>query len=127
MATQTPEMVYSLPAGADLSSSQYCGVKINTSGQFVLAGAGEVMHGILQNSPTSGQQARAELCGRVLKGKVGVGGVTVGARCSIIATTGRFCISATSTHAYVAIALDAVAEGGVARFFVPNASLGAVA
>lgn len=127
MSTQTPEMVYSLPAAADLSSSQYCGVVINTSGEFALAGAGAVIHGVLQNLPTAGQQARAELCGRVLKGKVGVGGVTVGARCSIIATTGRFCVSVTSTHAYVAIALDAVAEGGVARFFVPAASLGAVA
>lgn len=41
-------------AGADLSSAQYCGVKVNSSGVIVLAGAGEFGIGILQNAPASG-------------------------------------------------------------------------
>lgn len=45
-------------AGADLSSSQYKAVKLNgTDNTVILAGAGEIALGILQNTPTSGQMA----------------------------------------------------------------------
>lgn len=58
MAYDAIQQLISLPAGADLSSSQYCFVKVNSSGQAVLAAtAGEAVIGVLQNKPTSGQAA----------------------------------------------------------------------
>ena len=57
MATENLGKCISLTAGADLSSSQYCFVEFNTSGQAVAAGDGEDAIGILQNDPTSGQAA----------------------------------------------------------------------
>lgn len=49
----------SFAAGADLSSSQFCFVKLNTSGQAILgAGAtGEAVVGVVQNDPTATQAA----------------------------------------------------------------------
>lgn len=53
-----------LPAGADLSAKQYFLVKINTSGQAVLcAAATDKPIGVLQNSPTSGQEASVLVVG----------------------------------------------------------------
>lgn len=52
------------PAGADLSSSQYLFVKLNSSGQVVAIAANtDKPYGILQNAPTSGQPAEVMLAG----------------------------------------------------------------
>jgi hypothetical protein len=57
----------SFPAGADLSTKQYFIVKLNASGQVVLAVAGQGDF-ILLNKPTSGQVAEvAPLDGRLCK------------------------------------------------------------
>ena len=50
-------------AGADLSTKQYYAVELNSSGEVVVAGAGEFF-GVLQNKPTSGQAATVRLRGR---------------------------------------------------------------
>ena len=50
------------PAGADLSAKYGFAVKLS-SGQAVLAAAGESSIGILQNKPTSGQSAEVMLFG----------------------------------------------------------------
>ena len=63
MAYEDAGKQISLPAGADLSGSQYCAVKVNASGQVVLAGAGETAIGILQNKPTSGRVATVMVSG----------------------------------------------------------------
>ena len=74
MAWELPNFVITLPAGADLSSSQYFFVKVNSSGQAVVcATAGEAAIGILQNKPTSGQAAQIMVQG-VSKLVVGAGG-----------------------------------------------------
>ena len=53
-----------LPAGADLSSSQYLFVKINSSGQAVLCSAvTDKPIGVLQNSPASGAEASITVVG----------------------------------------------------------------
>lgn len=53
-----------LPAGEDLSAKQYYLVKINTSGQAVLcAAATDKPIGVLQNTPTSGQEASVLVVG----------------------------------------------------------------
>ncbi|MDB4931226.1 MAG: hypothetical protein JWM10_3710 [Myxococcaceae bacterium] len=53
-------------AGADLSGSQYLAVKHSTtvSNTVVVAGAGQMVAGILQNAPASGAVARVRLFGR---------------------------------------------------------------
>lgn len=50
-------------AGADLTNAQYLAVKLNSTGQVVLAGAGEKALGILQNNPGAGQAATVAVGG----------------------------------------------------------------
>jgi hypothetical protein len=68
-----------LVAGADLSAKQYNFVKLNSSGQaVVVAAATDLPIGILQNAPTSGQEAEVLVAGGsklVLGGTVAAAGV----------------------------------------------------
>lgn len=53
-----------LVAGEDLSSKQYTFVKLNSSGQAIAAAAAtDVPCGVLQNAPTSGQEAEVVVVG----------------------------------------------------------------
>jgi len=53
-----------LVAGADLSALQYTFVKLNSSGQAVaVSAATDVAIGVLQNKPTSGQEAEVLIIG----------------------------------------------------------------
>jgi hypothetical protein len=53
-----------LVAGADLSTKQYTFVKLDSSGQAVAAsGATDIPIGVLQNAPTSGQEAEVLIVG----------------------------------------------------------------
>jgi hypothetical protein len=53
-----------LVAGADLSALQYTFVKLNSSGQAIaVAAATDLPIGILQNAPTSGQEAEVLVAG----------------------------------------------------------------
>lgn len=68
-----------LVAGADLSAKQYNFVKLNSSGQAIaVAAATDLPIGILQNAPTSGQEAEVLIAGGsklVLGGTVAAAGV----------------------------------------------------
>lgn len=78
----------SAEAGADLSTKQYYGVKINASGLAVLcAAAGEYCYGVLQNDPTSGKQATIAVLG-ITKAIAG-GVINPGARVAVDAN-GKF-------------------------------------
>lgn len=68
-------------AGADLSASQYCGVKQNSSQQVVLPSAqvGEPMLGVLQNKPDAAGRAATVAIGGVTKLLLG-GTVAAGER-----------------------------------------------
>jgi len=68
MAYEIPGFTFgTCPAGADLSSSQYKFVKLNTSGQIVaIAADTDSPVGILQNAPTSGQPAEV-MCNGISK------------------------------------------------------------
>ena len=53
-----------LVAAADLSALQYTFVKLNSSGQVVAAAAAtDIPIGVLQNAPTSGQEAEVLIVG----------------------------------------------------------------
>jgi len=68
-----------LVAGADLSAAQYKFVKLNSSGQAIaVAAATDLPIGVLQNAPTSGQEAEVLVSGGtklVLGGTVNAAGV----------------------------------------------------
>jgi hypothetical protein len=68
-----------LVAGADLSAKQYTFVKLNSSGQAIAcAAATDLPIGILQNAPTSGQEAEVLVSGGsklVLGGTVAAAGI----------------------------------------------------
>ena len=58
MAWTIPGFTFTRVAGADLSSSQYYYVKLSTTNTVIAcAAATDVPIGILQNAPTSGQEA----------------------------------------------------------------------
>ncbi len=88
--------------GADLSSSQYCGVKLNSSGVIVLCGAGEFPLGILQNAPANGAVGIVRVAGVSLMKADGTG-VTRGDKISCAANgLGRASTAAgTGALAYV--------------------------
>ena len=94
MALQSNGIDISRVAGADLSASQYLAVKLNSSGQVVVAGAGEAAIGILQNKPGAGQAATVRV-GGASKAKAGgtiAAGADVAANSSgaiVVATAGR--------------------------------------
>jgi len=67
---------FTRPAAADLSTKQYYGVKIDSSGNIALAGEGDIAVGILQNAPAAAGRAANVAFGGVSKV---VGGATVAA------------------------------------------------
>lgn len=64
MAYEIPCFSITLPAGGDLSSSQFKFVKLNSSGQVVdVAAATDIPVGVLQNKPASGGAAEVMVIG----------------------------------------------------------------
>lgn len=60
------QLIPRLKAGADLSSHKHKAVKLNSSGDVILASAlGETVVGVLVNDPTSGQAADVAYAGVV--------------------------------------------------------------
>lgn len=111
MATENLDGIYSYPAAADLSASQYQAVSINTSGQAALVGANSAaVDGILHNAPKQGEMARViTLRGVVVKAKLGSGGATLGALLTtdgtgklVVATTGQNVVA--KAHRYAGAA-----------------------
>lgn len=109
-------LAYSAAAAADYSAKQYCGMTIAAStGAITLIAAGTTyLDGILQNAPTSGQQARIlGADGDILKVAAGAT-VTVGALASMD-TTGRAVISVTTGDKCFGKFLDGGAVGEIVR------------
>lgn len=112
----------SRPAAADYTAVKWPRLVVtNTSGEYALAGAGALAHGVGQNFPLAqGEQLRASTIeGREEKAEVGVGGVTLGAKVYSDAS-GKLVMSATAGHIPVGIALEAASAGAVAKFEYRN-------
>jgi hypothetical protein len=76
MAYSLVGFMLSLEAAADLSSSQYCAVNVDTSGEAALPSAGGRIIGVLQNDPTAGKEATIQIAGvskMILAGTVAAG------------------------------------------------------
>ncbi len=97
MATENTLDCRSKIAGADLSTKQFYVVKLNSSGQIVLAGDGEAAYGILQDKPASAAVGAVAVAGQslaVLGGTVAAG-AKVASNASgqvVTATTGEYVI-----------------------------------
>jgi len=63
MAVEGRQDVWPFKAGADLSSNQYQIVKLDASGNIVLAGAGDKAIGILTDAPVNGQYGSVAIAG----------------------------------------------------------------
>lgn len=117
MAVGNP-ILKSFIAGADLSSYQYCCVKVHTTdGQVVLADtAGEHCVGILQNTPASGEEAVVAIAGSC-KAKAN-GAVAVNELLETCNTTGRV-DTETTANFHIGVALDtATATGDIIEIIV---------
>lgn len=104
-----------LVAGADLSALQYNFVKINSSGQAVAcSGATDIPVGVLQNAPTSGQEAEVLVVG----GTKIVAGAAIGEGAQVgTGATGKAValVAGTDTTKYVAGTLltESAADGNI--------------
>lgn len=65
MATENAMQTVSYVAGADLSTHQFKFVKLNSSGQIILASTlGEAVIGVLQDNPIAGQPGQVAIGGQ---------------------------------------------------------------
>lgn len=108
MATWGNQIKETMVAGADLSSSQFTFVKMNTTDRTVVAaGNGEAAFGVLQNDPASGAAAAVCVHGRTL---VEVG-ETLTAGDSVGVDANGKAVTATSSDVIVGICVDGGATG----------------
>jgi hypothetical protein len=116
VAWEIPGFQFTLPAGADLSASQFCFVNADTTAagsRAVLPAAGGRVVGVLQNKPNAAGLACSLIVDGVSKVKVGTGGATAGGTLKALAD-GTVTTAGAGTYA-VGIAL----ETGVAGQLIP--------
>jgi hypothetical protein len=118
-----------LVAGADLSSKQYTFVKLDSSGQAVAAsGATDIPIGVLQNAPTSGQEAEVLIVGgtKIVAGAAIGEGALVGT-----GATGKAValVAGTDTTKYVVGTLltESAADGNIVTAVINCANPGRAA
>lgn len=112
MAIEESLVSVTLPAGQDLSSYQYCFVRVNSSGQVVIADA-TYQHciGVLQNKPdASGKAATVGVYG--VSKFLGAGTVNLGDEVSAVPATGRGAAVTTDT-AVMGVCVKAAGAGTI--------------
>lgn len=108
MAFEIPGFTLTLEAGANLTTKQYHGVTVNSSGRVVSAGNGADAIGVLQNKPNTGQAATIMVTG-VSYIRVATGGLTAGDDVGMDADGAA--VNAATTDAIIGIALETAAAG----------------
>jgi len=119
------EIIYSTSviAGADLSAKQFYCVKLNTSGQMVLSGAGENALGILQDKPASFQVGAVCCLGK----SMAVYGASVTAGQNLASDASGKLVPATGSDAVVAVAAESGSSGDICSVYVVSrATSGAI-
>lgn len=119
---------FSIPAGVDLSSSQYCAVTLDTSGNLALPTAGGAVIGILYTAPILGKAGEVWGPGSGVR-KVRYGGTVASKDLLKVDTSGRLLTASASdvaAGAAVAMAVDAGAINEVhsAIFFGGASTVG---
>lgn len=125
MAYDIPGLDISLPAASDLSSSQFLAVKINSSGQIALAGAGDAAVGVLQDTPASGQVGSVRLSGvtRMVCGGTVTAGDLVAADASAKAKTA---VKSSTNTADAGASADALIGSNVLGVALDSGTVGQV-
>jgi hypothetical protein len=118
-----------LVAGADLSTKQYTFVKLDSSGQAVAAsGATDIPIGVLQNAPTSGQEAEVLIVGgtKIVAGAAIGEGALVGTSAAGKAVA---LVAGTDTTKYVVGTLltESAADGNIVTAVINCANPGRAA
>jgi hypothetical protein len=109
MSTQGNQIRETMVAGADLSSSQWTFVKMNTTDRTVVAaGNADAAFGVLINNPESGNAATVVTHGRVIV-EVGSGGLSAGDSVGVDANGEA--VTAATSDVIVGIALEDAAAG----------------
>lgn len=105
---------YARNAGADLSDKLHYLTKVDTDGDIVLAGAGELVLGNITEPAVANRPVTVQF-GGIGKVKVGSGGVIAGAK--LAAASGGVAVTAAGAGtAYVGVALASASEGGIVPF-----------
>jgi len=112
MAYQQAQTNITLKAGADLSSSQYFFVKIDTDGDVVLAGDGQNAIGILQNAPAEGEAANVAISG-VSKIVIGTTGTLDSGSVISSDADGKATVGVSTDFALAILIEDTTANGDV--------------
>jgi hypothetical protein len=104
-----------LVAGADLSAKQYTFVKVNSSGEAIAAAAAtDIPIGVLQNAPTSGQEAEVLIVGgtKIVAGAAISDGAQIG---TTSAGKAAALVAGTDTTKYVVGTLltESAADGNI--------------
>lgn len=110
MAYEDSKISVTIPAGSDLSASQFCFVEVNSSGLLAVVGAGLHADGVLQNDPNASGRA----------GEVAIAGI-VQVKCGAAVTRGGpvasdaagKAVNAASTNIILGTALETGANGAV--------------
>jgi hypothetical protein len=102
---------FSLEAGSDLSASQYCGVKVNASGQLALPSAGDQIIGVLYTAPAAaGRAATVRGSGTGIV-KVKLGGTVTAGDVLKVSAAGKF-LTASAGDVAAGAGVAVAVEGG---------------
>lgn len=104
-------------AAADLSAKQYYLVKVTADDTVNLAGAGDCAHGVLQDTPVSGQVCNVQTC---YESKVVYGG-TVAAGALLASDANGKAVTAATGNYIVGKAIVAGVAGDVGRMSINSA------
>jgi hypothetical protein len=118
MAVEQRPINYGFPAGAVLSSNQFCAVTVS-SGNIALSAAGKNMDGILQDKPDGiGQGGSVAMFG-VSKALAGGTGFSAGDLLEVVASTGAFqTLNVNGTTTAVAKAVTTAAAGVIGTVII---------
>ena len=107
MSYEVPILNVTLIAGEALTTKQYYGVRLNSSGQVITASEGSGIIGVIQDAPASGAAGLVMTHG-ITKGVLG-GTVTAGQELQMD-SSGRFIVKTTGTTVAIALESGAVSE-----------------
>lgn len=121
MAAIQPGERYSAPAGADLSAKRYHLVKLDSSGNVVVATAAtDNILGTLDNSPKQGQNADVVLANGAGSFKVKLGGTVTAGAYLTANSDGEAVATTTAGNRVIGRAVRAGVENEIAEYIKHN-------
>jgi hypothetical protein len=107
----------SAPANADLSAKQFYAVTINSTGKFIVAGAGVPIVGVLQDKPAAAGVGGNAAVGGV--SKVALGGTATAGSMAAVDSAGKF-LNAVSGDTAVGIFFLGGASGEIGSMLIKH-------